>query len=125
MVTPASIFAEMAASEDLAEPEEMEDTRLGSIPTRQQETAAALESGESEHVGAVEDMGVEEGDTAESRLASLIGTGHFAQKISHIKRPTKAAQATTQVWLPLTFPTIPAKGDFDVRRLKGSKYFFS
>lgn len=125
MVTPASIFAEMAASEDLAEPEEMEDTRLGSIPAREQETAAALESGESEHIGAVEDMEVEEGDTAESRLASLIGTGHFAQKISHIKRPTKAAQATTQVWLPLTFPTIPAKGDFDVRRLKGSKYFFS
>jgi DNA-directed RNA polymerase len=30
-----------------------------------------------------------------------------------------------QVWLPLTFPPVPKKGDFDVSRLKDSKYFFS
>ncbi|ORY18380.1 hypothetical protein BCR34DRAFT_554122 [Clohesyomyces aquaticus] len=30
-----------------------------------------------------------------------------------------------QVWLPLTFPPVPKKGDFDVKRLKESKYFFS
>ncbi|KAF2808413.1 mitochondrial DNA-directed RNA polymeras-like protein, partial [Mytilinidion resinicola] len=29
------------------------------------------------------------------------------------------------IWLPLTFPPVPKKGDFDVRRLKESKYFFS
>jgi DNA-directed RNA polymerase len=34
-------------------------------------------------------------------------------------------QSVTQIWLPLTFPPVPKKGDFDVRRLKESKYFFS
>jgi DNA-directed RNA polymerase len=28
------------------------------------------------------------------------------------------------VWLPLTFPPVPAKGDFDVARLRQSRYFF-
>jgi DNA-directed RNA polymerase len=28
------------------------------------------------------------------------------------------------VWLPMKFPEVPAKGDFDVKRLKLSKYFF-
>ena len=29
------------------------------------------------------------------------------------------------VWLPLTFPPVPKKGEFDVTRLKDSQYFFS
>jgi DNA-directed RNA polymerase len=28
------------------------------------------------------------------------------------------------VWLPLKFPEVPEKGDFDVTRLKESQYFF-
>ncbi|ODH49026.1 hypothetical protein GX48_04851 [Paracoccidioides brasiliensis] len=31
----------------------------------------------------------------------------------------------TWVWLPLTFRPVPAKGEFDVKRLKSSEYFFS
>lgn len=33
--------------------------------------------------------------------------------------------STIQVWLPLTFPPVPKKGDWDVTRLRESKYFFS
>lgn len=33
--------------------------------------------------------------------------------------------STIQVWLPLTFPPVPKKGDWDVARLRESKYFFS
>ena len=33
--------------------------------------------------------------------------------------------STVQVWLPLTFPPVPKKGDWDVTRLRESKYFFS
>ncbi|KAJ4300088.1 DNA-directed RNA polymerase [Collariella sp. IMI 366227] len=33
--------------------------------------------------------------------------------------------AMISVWMPLTFPAIPKKGDFDVTKLKESKYFFS
>jgi DNA-directed RNA polymerase len=30
-----------------------------------------------------------------------------------------------KVWLPLMFPPVPKKGDWDVQRLRQSKYFFS
>jgi DNA-directed RNA polymerase, mitochondrial len=33
--------------------------------------------------------------------------------------------STVQVWLPLSFPPVPKKGDWDVARLRESKYFFS
>jgi DNA-directed RNA polymerase len=33
--------------------------------------------------------------------------------------------STIQVWLPLTFPPVPKKGDWDVARLRESEYFFS
>lgn len=33
--------------------------------------------------------------------------------------------STVQVWLPLAFPPVPKKGDWDVARLRESKYFFS
>ncbi|KAF2838721.1 DNA/RNA polymerase [Patellaria atrata CBS 101060] len=33
--------------------------------------------------------------------------------------------AVSHLWLPLEFPPIPDKGDFDVTRLKQSQYFFS
>lgn len=36
-----------------------------------------------------------------------------------------ADRATTQVWIPLTFPPVPKKGGWDVSRLRESKYFFS
>lgn len=143
MVTPASIFEEMAAAEDLAEPEEIGETALGNIPAEEKKAAKALESKTSSDGAAesdellleslkpedeaevMEDEDKGEADSAESRLSSLIGTGHFAMQISHVKRETKTPASTTQVWLPLSFPAIPEKGDFDVRRLKGSKYFFS
>jgi DNA-directed RNA polymerase len=65
----------------------------------------------------------------------------FAKRFSH-KKPTSSTQ-DTWVWLPLTFPSIPQRvsihlhvphvrtmltskqGDFDVTRLRDSKYFFS
>ncbi|KAI9679312.1 MAG: DNA-directed RNA polymerase [Caeruleum heppii] len=46
-----------------------------------------------------------------------------ASKSPKEKRP--AAQGVTKLWLPLTFPAVPRKGDFDVSRLKKSQYFFS
>jgi DNA-directed RNA polymerase len=40
-------------------------------------------------------------------------------------RGEKKATNLIQVWLPLTFPPVPKKGDWDVSRLRESKYFFS
>jgi DNA-directed RNA polymerase len=41
------------------------------------------------------------------------------------KPRAKRVSYPVKVWLPLTFPPVPKKGDWDVRRLHQSKYFFS
>jgi DNA-directed RNA polymerase len=40
-------------------------------------------------------------------------------------RSKSATLGTIELWLPLTFPDIPKKGEFDVRKLRESQYFFS
>ncbi|KAJ4385596.1 DNA-directed RNA polymerase [Gnomoniopsis smithogilvyi] len=41
------------------------------------------------------------------------------------KAPKKSYSSPVSVWLPLSFPKVPTKGDFDVKKLRGSDYFFS
>ncbi|EGC47635.1 DNA-directed RNA polymerase [Histoplasma capsulatum var. duboisii H88] len=41
------------------------------------------------------------------------------------KPKAKSKPAPIWVWLPLTFRAVPAKGQFDVTKLKNSEYFFS
>ncbi|KAL9073286.1 MAG: hypothetical protein Q9157_004799 [Trypethelium eluteriae] len=41
------------------------------------------------------------------------------------KKKSKPAQKKFNVWIPITFPEVPKKGEFDVFRLKDSQYFFS
>ncbi|KAK2039224.1 DNA-dependent RNA polymerase [Colletotrichum somersetense] len=131
MVTPASIFEEMEATESLAEPEDMDGLGLGAISDKPDETgalAAETEGGIDDEIAAEAN---EETDSPSSQWASdmlnKMKSSRFEEDI--IKKP-KAAESknkikTIQVWLPLTFPPIPKKGDFDVRRLKESEYFFS
>ncbi|KAK2054408.1 DNA-dependent RNA polymerase [Colletotrichum caudatum] len=131
MVTPASIFEEMEATESLAEPEDMDGLGLGAISDKPDETgdlAAETEEGIDDEIAAEAN---EETDSPTSQWASEMLN---KMKISHfeldiIKRPKTPRPGikgkTIQVWLPLTFPPIPKKGDFDVRRLKESEYFFS
>ncbi len=60
------------------------------------------------------------------RLQSLIGSDHFEISVTKpVQKKRHTPKPTIQVWLPLSFPTIPKKGQFDVRRLKHSDYFFS
>jgi DNA-directed RNA polymerase len=39
--------------------------------------------------------------------------------------PKKKQRPNLKVWVPLTFPTVPKRGDFDVSMLRDSAYFFS
>ncbi|OIW28621.1 DNA/RNA polymerase [Coniochaeta ligniaria NRRL 30616] len=119
ITTPASIFADSAA-ENLLEPEYgMQEATLGVIPSEELKAADALESTTATAKRAKSKKGMK-------RFLKLVETDHFAMRMSSAERPrTKKAPPTIQFWLPLTFPKIPEKGDFDVRRLKGSKYFFS
>ncbi|KAK6512084.1 DNA-directed RNA polymerase [Arthrobotrys musiformis] len=64
--------------------------------------------------------GLEEG--LEESLAAE-GAGKAAKPAA--KKKTAASSGRVHVWVDLEFPAVPPKGDFDVSRLKNSKYFFS
>ncbi|KAK2031312.1 DNA-dependent RNA polymerase [Colletotrichum zoysiae] len=134
MVTPASIFEEMEAAESLAEPEDMDGLGLGAISDKPDETsalAAETEEGIDDEIAAeANEETVSPNSQWASDMLNKMESSRFEEDV--VKRPKadKSAKSTNniktiQVWLPLTFPPIPKKGDFDVRRLKESEYFFS
>ncbi|KAK3688221.1 hypothetical protein B0T22DRAFT_458984 [Podospora appendiculata] len=87
---------------------------------------SSIESGTAEEEEQEEQQGEEQGSTPSAHLQQMIGNNNFAVAMT-AKGPHSRGGLKTEValWLPLTFPPIPPKGDFDVRRLKTSKYFFS
>ena len=127
MVTPGSIFDEMSATEE-TDSEDLVDNGLGVIPEKQQASSEALENTRADEA---DEHGGDEGEPQhheqqEDRLQKLIGTGYFDIKLHNsVPKKKQVQKATVQLWLPLTFPSIPEKGDFDVRVLKTSDYFFS
>ncbi|KAI9152137.1 DNA-directed RNA polymerase [Paramyrothecium foliicola] len=131
IVTPASVYEEMAADEeDLMIKEDAKDLALGQIPEGEASVELVASEAESQ-----EDHMREEGD---EELASADDPASYNKqfledmKMSNFEikmlRPQKRKpkkRAPLPVWLPLTIPAIPQKGDFDVTRLRESKYFFS
>lgn len=130
IITPASIFEEMSAVADPVSREDMDAVALGRIPGASEESAPSSEKGVLEDEEEAEVDGVDDeladADLTE-RLTAMVGTNHFSTTVTMPKRRVVKAREvpTLQVWLPLTFPDIPQKGDFDVTRLKSSEYFFS
>ncbi|EFX05804.1 mitochondrial DNA-directed RNA polymerase [Grosmannia clavigera kw1407] len=152
MVTPASIYAAYEAeagevgAEAAIEAEDVTEFNLGSIPVpREKGTNGVVEEeGEMEIEGEVEadsethnvesHLDADEEDEAEAETEAETATresaGLFETQLKNLapKKAKKTAapkKAPVQIWMPLTFPPIPAKGDFDVRRLRDSDYFFS
>jgi len=139
MVTSGSIFAAEADAEDaLTVPTEIVNARLGEIPensdilTDEDETSDLTEPVLSDHddvdvtgddkvAKAAEDADVLDDATGE--------TGETVPTIEELKKKAASVAKKQQVrkvyvWLPLKFPEVPEKGDFDVTRLKESQYFF-
>lgn len=97
----------------------------------------------AEEAEALEELEVDEKEKAADRTVGKdMSALDTASETSEGRKPNNAAQASKeetaeskpkkknsvkkiQVWLPVTFPPVPKKGDFDVRRLKESAYFFS
>ncbi|KAF5017928.1 hypothetical protein F66182_10112 [Fusarium sp. NRRL 66182] len=123
IITPASIYEEMsAAEEDLEIKKETADIGgLGEIP----EAEASLDSTVRE---AVQEMNHQEEDSSKLSAMLLDRLKHTSFEYEVIK-PKKEAPSrykkTLSIWLPLSFPDVPKKGDFDVTRLRESQYFFS
>ncbi|OTA96122.1 hypothetical protein M434DRAFT_393206 [Hypoxylon sp. CO27-5] len=138
MVTPASIFEEMSATQPLSSTEEMKPLALGSISN---EDTALNEENEDELAASSDkkdiDIPDEISETGEdpeqfksmleiSRFESeLTGQAKEAAQKASAKSKLKKKSTGLNVWLPLTFPEVPKKGDFDVSRLRDSQYFFS
>ena len=139
MITPASIFMDMANEEDSAIPSEQQLTMLGQTSSRTAKLKAneTIEVGDLENAESLDPFIDEEAVDSDTKADLMQRAGknieagtrlgeHEEPEDAHGSRPTKRAKITkTWVWLPLTFPPVPKKGDFDVRRLKDSPYFFS
>merc|ERR1712093_593026 len=110
MVTPTSIFQEHAAEADLAASADLRNTGLGDISKSASRSPADTDS-------AIEDI---EENNKESEEVDNRTVFERNMNATH-----RSAGPTTQIWLPLTFPPVPQRGEFDVSRLKNSQYFFS
>lgn len=97
MVTPASIFMASDPS-DFAPPSELKGTALGAVPG--EGDAAA----EDDQLGLFESADVDSA-SGETKL--------------------KRKEQKIHVWVPMSFPDVPKRGDWDISRLKDSIYFFS
>jgi len=141
MVTSGSIFAaekDKAGVDALAIPTEVMSAKLGEIPLGGPEAEAEAEASvtASDVDDAVDadsdDVEAYGQDIEEDTVAAAVGEDAAASDASHDvsklkeRKPAKKAPLIRKVyvWLPLTFPEVPAKGTFDVRRLKESTYFF-
>ncbi len=103
MVTPGSIYEEMAREGDLAPAEELGQMGLGDIPSRGSSLNGSQQLDNSGLNGTISDVAAEclnEGEASEATSQS--------EKSAGKKIPTNCSW-TERVWLPLTFPPVPKK----------------
>ncbi|TLS26148.1 hypothetical protein PpBr36_05003 [Pyricularia pennisetigena] len=93
------------------------------------ESESAAEAAEAAEESIEADTGASDGP---EKMEQMMGSSLFNIAIDpQLKNPSKRDVAVAQrkkhisIWAPMSFPDIPEKGDFDVTRLKSSKYFFS
>jgi DNA-directed RNA polymerase len=143
MVTPTSIWL---ANQD---PKAMASFRLSLLGETTQKSSTKFDEVKEKVLGAEVDVtkdeleaaGMEpadfeavkpangEGNRLEAEASEMTDGDANAESASFFptQNPSRStpSKSTLQVWLPLTFPPVPKKGDWDVTRLRESKYFFS
>ncbi|EPE35253.1 DNA/RNA polymerase [Glarea lozoyensis ATCC 20868] len=133
MVTPYTIFAQEAQERDVADDTEIDAiAQLGSTgkdvdPGSDDISEVSSEESQGFQPVAISDTADEISDIQdeESEPPSSPFEIHV-QKRAKVKRANAPRKlGPVSVWLPITFPQHPQKGDFDVSRLRDSKYFFS
>ena len=116
MVTPASIFLSSDSS-DLALPAELKNSTLGAVPA------------EDDILDEDDDSDLFESAIGRDSLNDTIissGSENTPNAESDVRpKRTKAKEHKIHVWVPLSFPAVPKRGDWDISRLKDSVYFFS
>ncbi|EAS34917.3 mitochondrial DNA-directed RNA polymerase [Coccidioides immitis RS] len=117
MVTPGSIFASCQnAEESLVSVQSLGVAAMGHISP--EDEAASVDSM----------LDAEEDSNSSSEMFTAddpLDTAAEGPEEPSFKSERKKTSAAVWVWLPVTFRPIPSKGEFDVKRLKNSQYFFS
>lgn len=137
MRTPGSIYEKYfgSANVPIDFDEVQKEVGLAKIPSAQEMIAAAEEDEEADGMEQKEEADkpvkrrqLKAGDDA-VLVKSLMAVGGFEAAMTKHERAKPASSTKyikkTMLWLPLIFPPIPKKGEFNVERLKTSQYFFS
>ncbi|PHH74384.1 hypothetical protein CDD82_4958 [Ophiocordyceps australis] len=143
IITPASIYEKAEEKSDIAAIEDAKLLSLGKISENERagDEGQAESDEESESASGEEGLDLEaeadmdmssEDITSDAvhmmqELLSRASTPSFESQLhGYNKKAVKPKKKPTiKVWLPLTIPKIPEKGEFDVKRLRQSQYFFS
>lgn len=139
METPGSIYESRNPEEDEKSDSSSEDAEHGLSPTDDVSYSndqmqfndeppegridiSTMGSESNEDIGLDEQIleDLENSDLDDAQISLLEKTLKPKSKPKSKKPPKYAI-----IWLPLTIPDIPKKGDFDVNRLRESQYFFS
>ncbi|KAI5362884.1 Putative DNA-directed RNA polymerase, phage-type, DNA-directed RNA polymerase domain superfamily [Septoria linicola] len=124
MLTPGSILSSESDTAAFAPSTELAGATLGEMPL---DPARVEDVTEAEVF--TEDTETIVDDVVEPDMEAAEASEQTDEKWKPARKPfekkkAKALVRKLYVWLPLTFPDVPAKGDFDVRRLRESRYFF-
>ncbi|KUJ16230.1 DNA/RNA polymerase [Mollisia scopiformis] len=129
MITAASIFEEADTSSAHSVDEGLELARLGQVSSSGEQSTECIsrdanddEARPSENMDSDEELMDADADKAKTSPEDKLSGFEKLLLPRHTKYPQITA---TSIWLPLTFPPVPKKGEFDVSRLKNSEYFFS
>jgi DNA-directed RNA polymerase len=134
MVTPASIVESESDTAAFAPSTELAGTTLGEMPVNaaRVEDERVVDCEEEDEEEEEEDpcTGDYEANVSADEAAFWKARAELRAKTStsapSVMKQKKRREPPRKlyVWLPLTFPEVPEKGDFDVRRLRESRYFF-
>ncbi|KAF7196602.1 DNA-directed RNA polymerase, mitochondrial [Pseudocercospora fuligena] len=123
MITPGSIVLAESDTTAFAAATELAGQKLGEMPVNPLEVeasaemdAAVLDDAADQDLDAAAAVSGENDEESDTSAKTTSDT-------NKAKTPKKVPRKL-YVWLPLTMPEVPAKGDFDVTRLRESRYFF-
>lgn len=135
MVTAASIFEELGgADSDLAVSATLGETAVGQVPEDIESLQRVASAGKidskdpalSSLFSEVDpQFGEHANDAAVTERNGLLEEEEEEEEATAPPKKSAKVNKLTWLWLPLNFREVPSKGDFDVNRLKESKYFFS
>lgn len=133
MVTPASIFEQMGGTDDdLTALNSLGETRVGHVPenlanAERRPDAMGMDLDDPAIANALPDLAMTETAPRPDSEAAGSEADDMEEKGPKKSGAKKKSQPKRYItfWLPVTIPDVPAKGTWDVTRIRQSQYFFS